>query len=63
MLANPEFKWKKQPEIQVWRKHSMDGEASVDLESYGPIESITLFEEALRRNEVIRSQFTWCENN
>lgn len=63
MLANPEFKWKKRPEIQVWRKHSMDAEAYVDLESYGPIESITLFEEALKRNEVIRSQFTWCENN
>ncbi|KAE8009820.1 hypothetical protein FH972_006232 [Carpinus fangiana] len=52
MLANPEFKWKKQPEIQVWRKHSVDGEASADLELYGPIESITLFEEALRRNEL-----------
>ncbi|KAM4082789.1 hypothetical protein ACB094_08G007200 [Castanea mollissima] len=54
MLGNPEFKWKKQPEIQVWRKHSNDGdgEASIDLESYGPIESITLFEEALRHNEL-----------
>jgi hypothetical protein len=58
MLANPEFKWKKQPEIQVWRKHSVDGEASVDLELCGPSESITLFEEALRHNEVIHSQFT-----
>ncbi|KAG6647503.1 hypothetical protein CIPAW_07G083300 [Carya illinoinensis] len=52
MLANPEFNWKKQPEIQVWRKHSTDEETSVDLESYGPIESITLFEEALRDNEL-----------
>ncbi|XP_030970868.1 phospholipase A(1) LCAT3 isoform X2 [Quercus lobata] len=54
MLGNPEFKWKKQPEIQVWRKHSNDGygEASVDLESYGPTEIITLFEEALRHNEL-----------
>lgn len=55
MLANPEFNWKKQPEIQVWRKHSTDEETSVDLESYGPIESITLFEEALRDNEVLCS--------
>lgn len=52
MLANPEFIWKKQPEIQVWRKRSEDGETYVDLESYGPTESITLFEEALRHNEV-----------
>lgn len=52
MLANPEFKWKKQPEIQVWRKHSKDGETSIELDSYGPVESITLFREALRHNEV-----------
>lgn len=52
MLANPKFDWKELPEIQVWRKHSKDGETIVDLESYGPIESISLFEEALKHNEV-----------
>ncbi|KAK9919215.1 hypothetical protein M0R45_027825 [Rubus argutus] len=52
MLANPDFKWKKQPEIQVWRKHSTDGETSIELDSYGPVESITLFREALRHNEL-----------
>ncbi|KAF7817730.1 phospholipase A(1) LCAT3 [Senna tora] len=52
MLANPEYKWKKQPEIQVWRKHTKDGEFDVNLESYGPIQSISLFEEALRHNEL-----------
>ncbi|ONI05246.1 hypothetical protein PRUPE_6G364000 [Prunus persica] len=51
MLANPKFDWKELPEIQVWRKHSKDGETIVDLESYGPIESISLFEEALKHNE------------
>ncbi|XP_034219658.1 phospholipase A(1) LCAT3 isoform X2 [Prunus dulcis] len=51
MLANPKFDWKELPEIQVWRKHSKDGETFVDLESYGPIESISLFEEALKHNE------------
>ncbi|CAK9155466.1 unnamed protein product [Ilex paraguariensis] len=51
MLPNPEFKWKKQPQIHVWRKQSNDGEVSVKLESYGPNESVTLFEEALRNNE------------
>ncbi|TQD89526.1 hypothetical protein C1H46_024925 [Malus baccata] len=52
MLANPKFNWKRPPEIQVWRNKSTDGETLVDLESYGPIESIPLFEEALKYNEI-----------
>ncbi|XP_048424145.1 phospholipase A(1) LCAT3-like isoform X2 [Pyrus x bretschneideri] len=36
----------------VWRNKSTDGETLVDLESYGPIESIPLFEEALKYNEL-----------
>ncbi|KAJ7978290.1 Lecithin:cholesterol acyltransferase family protein [Quillaja saponaria] len=52
MLANPEYNWKKQPEIQVWRKHSKDGQTNVSLESYGLTGSISLFEEALRHNEL-----------
>ncbi|XP_074322608.1 phospholipase A(1) LCAT3 [Apium graveolens] len=51
MLPNPKFKWKKQPEILVWRGQSTDGE-TVNLESYGPNESVLLFEEALRNNEL-----------
>ncbi|KAL8122434.1 hypothetical protein AgCh_018963 [Apium graveolens] len=51
MLPNPEFKWKKQPEILVWRGQSTDGETA-NLESYGPNESVLLFEEALRNNEL-----------
>lgn len=53
MLPNPEYKWKKQPEIQVWQKRSKDGDTFVNLESYGPIENVALFEEALRHNEVL----------
>ncbi|KAI3935360.1 hypothetical protein MKW98_027180 [Papaver atlanticum] len=52
MLPNPEFNWKKQPVIQVWRKQSENNETSVKLETYGPKESITLFEEALKDNEL-----------
>lgn len=52
MMANPTFKWKTQPQIQVWRKQSNDGKTSVRLESFGPDESIIFFEEALRNNEV-----------
>lgn len=54
MLPNIDFNWKKKPEILVWRKQSNDdGETSVELESYGPEESVSLFEEALKNNEVI----------
>lgn len=53
MLANPEFNWAKYPEIQVWQKCCADGNVSVNLETYGPLESISLFEAALRNNEVL----------
>nr|XP_027188389.1 phospholipase A(1) LCAT3 isoform X2 [Cicer arietinum] len=52
MLANPDYKWKKQPEIHVWRKHEKDGNVNINLESYGPTKSISLFEGALRHNEL-----------
>ncbi|OAY32237.1 phospholipase A(1) LCAT3 isoform X2 [Manihot esculenta] len=52
MLANPDFKWERQPQIQVWREQSDDGESSVKLESYGPLDSIAFFQEALRNNEL-----------
>ncbi|MBA0647106.1 hypothetical protein Goklo_015015, partial [Gossypium klotzschianum] len=52
MLPNPYFSWKMQPQINVWRGHTEDGQTSVKLESYSPIESISLFKEALRHNEL-----------
>lgn len=53
MLPNPGFGWKEIPKIQVWRKVSTDeDELLVKLESYGPLESPTVFEEALRHNEL-----------
>ncbi|KAK7340394.1 hypothetical protein VNO77_21096 [Canavalia gladiata] len=52
MLANPNYEWEKQPEILVWRKHSKDSNDNINLESYGPNQSISLFEEALRHNEL-----------
>ncbi|XP_073112117.1 phospholipase A(1) LCAT3 isoform X3 [Elaeis guineensis] len=51
MLPNPEFNWNQQPVIQVWRKPSEDNEA-VKLDVYDPTECISLFEEALRDNEL-----------
>ncbi|KAL8517893.1 hypothetical protein ACS0TY_009272 [Phlomoides rotata] len=52
MLPRPDFNWKKQPEIKVWRKHSNGEETCVELESYGTNGCITLFEEALKNNEL-----------
>lgn len=52
MLPNPDFKWEKQPEILVWRKKSKDGNTVVKLERYDASTSVTLFEEALKSNEV-----------
>ncbi|XP_058756122.1 phospholipase A(1) LCAT3-like isoform X1 [Vicia villosa] len=52
MLANPDYKWKKKPEIKVWRKQKKDGNENINLESYGPTQSISVFEGALRDNEL-----------
>lgn len=53
MLPNPDFNWKQQPQIKVWcKKADKEENSSVKLEIYGPSESITLFEEALKHNEV-----------
>ncbi|XP_031402382.1 phospholipase A(1) LCAT3 isoform X2 [Punica granatum] len=52
MLGNPDFKWAKPPEIQVWQKSSADGNDSVNLETYGPLECVSVFEAALRNNEL-----------
>ncbi|KAH9619950.1 hypothetical protein KSS87_002154 [Heliosperma pusillum] len=57
MLPNPVFEWKKTPQIQVWRKVTPDKEdeeapPSAKLESYGPLQSTVVFQEALRHNEL-----------
>ncbi|XP_057757694.1 phospholipase A(1) LCAT3 [Arachis stenosperma] len=53
MMANPDYKWKKQPEIHVWQKQTKeDGESNISLESYGPVQCTSLFDEALKNNEL-----------
>ncbi|KNA18716.1 hypothetical protein SOVF_068220 [Spinacia oleracea] len=55
MLPNPVFEWKEVPKICVWRKASPNHEDDSSLakfESYDPLESISLFEEALKDNEL-----------
>lgn len=51
MLPNPEFKWKKKPIIQVWRKNP-EKDGIVELVQYEETDCVSLFEEALRNNEV-----------
>ncbi|CAI9090833.1 OLC1v1025694C1 [Oldenlandia corymbosa var. corymbosa] len=52
MLPNPGFKWKKEPEIHVWRAMTDDEETSAVMESYGPNDSVNLFSKALQNNEL-----------
>ncbi|XP_074581495.1 phospholipase A(1) LCAT3 [Curcuma longa] len=51
LLPNPDFKWKNQPTIQVWRKLSEDN-GVVKLEEYDSSTCISLFEEVLKNNEL-----------
>jgi len=51
MMTNIEFNWKKLPQIQLWRKeYTNEGESYAELESYGPRESISIFQQALKGN-------------
>ncbi|KAJ4779685.1 Lecithin-cholesterol acyltransferase-like 1 [Rhynchospora pubera] len=50
MLPNPTFNWKRQPVIHVWQKDSDNGE--VLLTEYDATDCSSLFEEALRNNEL-----------
>ncbi|GKB82291.1 phospholipase A(1) LCAT3-like protein [Tanacetum coccineum] len=52
MLPNPEFNWKKQPEIMVWRNRSENGQDTVKMERYGTSGCVGLFVEALKDNEI-----------
>jgi hypothetical protein len=51
MLPNPEFKWREKPIIQVWRKDP-EKDGIVELVQYEATDCVSLFEEALRNNEV-----------
>nr|GEW55162.1 phospholipase A(1) LCAT3-like [Tanacetum cinerariifolium] len=52
MLPNPEYNWKKQPEIMVWRNRSENGQDTVKMERYGTSGCVGLFVEALKDNEI-----------
>ncbi|XP_065874801.1 phospholipase A(1) LCAT3 [Euphorbia lathyris] len=52
MLANPDFAWECAPQIQVWRKQSDGAKTGIELVSYCPLDNLTLFQEALKNNEL-----------
>ncbi|KAL6845948.1 hypothetical protein ACP4OV_023396 [Aristida adscensionis] len=51
MLPNPDFKWKDKPIVQVWRK-SPEKDGVVELVLYEATDCVSLFQEALRNNEL-----------
>ncbi|CAN6218334.1 unnamed protein product [Urochloa humidicola] len=51
MLPNLDFNWKEKPIIQVWRKNS-EKDGTVELVQYEATDCVSLFEEALRNNEL-----------
>ncbi|KAL6601260.1 hypothetical protein ACP70R_044480 [Stipagrostis hirtigluma subsp. patula] len=51
MLPNPEFKWKEKPIVQVWRKNP-EKDGVVELVQYEETDCVSLFQEALRNNEL-----------
>ncbi|PNT64921.1 phospholipase A(1) LCAT3 isoform X3 [Brachypodium distachyon] len=51
MLPNPYFKWKEKPIIQVWRKNP-EKDGLVELVQYEAADCVSLFEEALKNNEL-----------
>jgi hypothetical protein len=51
MLPNRNFNWTEKPTIQVWRKNP-EKDGTVELVQYEASDCVSLFEEALRNNEV-----------
>ncbi|KAG8057376.1 hypothetical protein GUJ93_ZPchr0002g25888 [Zizania palustris] len=51
MLPNPHFKWKEAPIVQVWRKNP-EKDGMVELVLYEATDCVSLFEEALKNNEL-----------
>jgi pimeloyl-ACP methyl ester carboxylesterase len=51
MLPNRNFNWTEKPTIQVWRKNP-EKDGTVELVQYEASDCVSLFEEALRNNEL-----------
>ncbi|KAL2473927.1 Lecithin-cholesterol acyltransferase-like 4 [Forsythia ovata] len=53
LMACPDFPWEHIPLLEIWRKKSdSDGNSTIMLETYPPIEAASIFMEALSSNKV-----------
>ncbi|KAK6917028.1 Lecithin:cholesterol/phospholipid:diacylglycerol acyltransferase [Dillenia turbinata] len=53
LMGCPNFQWEHSPVLEIWReKHNSEGSFDVVLESYPPMETISVFCEALSSNTV-----------
>ena len=53
LMPCPDFHWENPPLLEVWReKTSVNGNSTVMLESFSPVEAVPIFTEALTCNMV-----------
>ncbi|KAH7545658.1 hypothetical protein FEM48_Zijuj01G0116800 [Ziziphus jujuba var. spinosa] len=52
LMASLNFQWEHIPLLEIWRGKLNDGNSSIILESYPPVESVEIFKEALLSNTV-----------
>lgn len=52
-MGCPDFHWEHAPVLEIWKeKSNSNGESSVVLESYSPLEAVSVYELALANNKV-----------
>ncbi|KAF3450013.1 hypothetical protein FNV43_RR06092 [Rhamnella rubrinervis] len=52
LMASVDFHWEHIPLLEIWREKLDDGNSSIILESYPPVETVGIFKEALSSNKV-----------
>nr|GMD04101.1 lecithin-cholesterol acyltransferase-like 4 [Ipomoea batatas] len=54
LMGSPDFNWEDIPLLQVWRESSnSNGDSAIMLESYPPVQAVSILKEALENNKVI----------
>lgn len=52
-MGCPDFHWEHAPVLEIWKeKSNSNGESTVVLESYSPLEAVSVYELALSNNKV-----------
>ncbi|KAK4347488.1 hypothetical protein RND71_033827 [Anisodus tanguticus] len=53
LMGCPDFQWEHAPVLEIWKeKSNSNGESTVILESYSPLEAVSVYERALSNNKV-----------